>query len=220
MIGRLPNRSDRTPSKGEKKNCISAKTTANRALHFAASVIWPPRKSRISLGSTGMIKPIARMSRVTVTRMKMTAAGRDFMRTEHERNVVGAVVSTTAARALGTSASTTNLLRWFGFPIAENESAREHHGWIGWKARPLLRIRYGSEDDIGNRRRRRYQAGKPHANALRTTRSTLAILCDEAALLPLGQNGSAGEQNSRARSICHRRHCQKRNRRRERRAHC
>src|SRR6184192_4292665 len=100
MTGRLPNRSDKTPSKGEKKNCISAKTTANRALHFAASVISPPRKSRISLGSTGMIKPIARMSRVTVTRMKITAAGRDFMRTEHERNVVGAVVSTTAARHL------------------------------------------------------------------------------------------------------------------------
>src|SRR5881275_3316737 len=94
MIGRLPNRSDKTPSQGEQKNCISAKTTANRALHFAASVIWPPRKSRISLGSTGMIKPIARMSSVTVTRINMTAAGRDFMRVEHERNVVAAVVST------------------------------------------------------------------------------------------------------------------------------
>src|SRR2546421_6318385 len=92
MIGRLPNRSDNTPSKGEKKNCISAKTTANRALHFAASVIWPPRKSRISLGSTGIIKPIARMSRVTVTRINMTAAGRDFMTVEHERNVVAAVL--------------------------------------------------------------------------------------------------------------------------------
>src|ERR1700675_1948292 len=96
MIGRLPNRSDNTPSKGEKKNCISAKTTANRALHFAASVISPPRKSRISFGKTGMIKPIARMSRVTVTRMKIIAAGRDFMR-EHERNVVAAVVSTAQA---------------------------------------------------------------------------------------------------------------------------
>src|SRR2546429_6354305 len=90
MIGRLPNRSDNTPSKGEKTNCISAKTTANRALHFAASVISPPRKSRISFGKTGMIKPIARMSRVTVTRMKIIAAGRDFMRVEHERNVVAA----------------------------------------------------------------------------------------------------------------------------------
>src|SRR6185436_19933814 len=79
MIGRLPNRSDNTPSKGEKKNCISAKTTANRALHFAASVISPPRKSRISLGKTGMIKPFAKISSVTVTRMKMTAAGRGFM---------------------------------------------------------------------------------------------------------------------------------------------
>src|SRR3989440_3387134 len=92
MIGRLPNRSDNTPSKGEKTNCISAKTTANRALHFAASVISPPRKSRISFGKTGMIKPIARMSRVTVTRMKIIAAGRDFMRVEHERNVVAAGV--------------------------------------------------------------------------------------------------------------------------------
>src|SRR5436190_14920056 len=97
MIGRLPNRSDKTPSKGEKTNCISANTTANRALHFAASVISPPRKSRISFGKTGMIKPIARTSRVTVTRIKMTAAGRDFMRVEHQRNVVAAVVSTAEA---------------------------------------------------------------------------------------------------------------------------
>jgi uncharacterized protein len=37
---------------------------------------------------------MARMSSVTVTRMKMIAAGRDFMRVEHERNVVAAVVST------------------------------------------------------------------------------------------------------------------------------
>src|ERR1700746_1048503 len=79
MIGRLPNRSDKTPSKGEQKNCINAKTTANRALHFAASVISPPRKSRISLGKTGMIKPIAKMSSVTVTRMKIIAAGRAFI---------------------------------------------------------------------------------------------------------------------------------------------
>jgi hypothetical protein len=43
-----------------------------------------------------MIKPIARMSRVTVTRMKIIAAGRDFMTVEHERNVVAAFVSTAA----------------------------------------------------------------------------------------------------------------------------
>src|SRR4029450_13545621 len=94
MIGRLPNRSDKTPSKGEKKNCISAKTTAKRALHLAASVISPPRKSRNRLGKTGIIKPIARMSRVTVTRINMTAAGRDFMKVEHQRNVVAVFVST------------------------------------------------------------------------------------------------------------------------------
>src|SRR5438105_13443072 len=94
MIGRLPNRSDKTPSQGEKRNCISAKTTANRALQFAAFVISPPRKSRIRLGKTGIIKPIARLSIFTVTRIKMTAEGRDFMSTEHDRYVVAAVMST------------------------------------------------------------------------------------------------------------------------------
>jgi len=52
--------------------------------------------------------------------------------------------------------------------------------WIGF-----------SEDDVGNRRRREYQTGKPHANALRTTRSILAILRDDAALLSLAENRSA-----------------------------
>jgi hypothetical protein len=56
-----------------------------------------------------MIKPIARMSRVTVTRMKMTAAGRDFMRLEHECNVVAAVVSTAEAEVLGTGPCTPTL---------------------------------------------------------------------------------------------------------------
>src|SRR4029077_6206246 len=50
-------------------------------------------------GKTGMIKPIARMSSVTVTRMKMTAAGRDFIRVEDQRNVVAAVVSTAGGEA-------------------------------------------------------------------------------------------------------------------------
>jgi len=43
-------------------------------------------------------------------------------------------------------------------------------GGIGWKARPLLRIRYGydrrfavAKDDVGNRRRCKYQAGKPRS---------------------------------------------------------
>jgi hypothetical protein len=63
--------------------------------------------------------------------------------------------------------------------------------WIGWKARPLLRIRYGSEDDVGNRQTRRYQAGKPHSNGLRTKRSTLAILRDDVAFLSVAENGSA-----------------------------
>src|ERR1700757_795281 len=124
----------------------------------------------------------------------------DFsLRGKYQRNVVAAVVST------GTR-------------------------WIGWKARPLLRIwkpglgsacvtGYGSEDDVSNRRKRKHRAGRP-ANALRTTRSTLAILRNDAALLSLSQNESAREQNPRTRSICHCRHYQKRNCRRQRRAHC
>jgi hypothetical protein len=64
----------------------------------------------------------------------------------------------------------------------QDGSAREHHGWIGF-----------SEGDVGNRRRRKYQAGKPHANALRTTRSTLAILRDDTAFIPLSESGSARE---------------------------
>ncbi len=156
MTGRLPNRSDKTPSKGEKKNCISAKTTANRALHFAASVIWPPRKSRISLGNTGIIKPIARISSVTVTRIKMTAAGRDFMTVEHERNVVAAVVST-AEHVRNTRSKPRPLarasLQLFCYddaallPLAKNGSAREQDSW----ARSVCDCRY---------RRRRNRRGE------------------------------------------------------------
>jgi len=46
-----------------------------------------------------------------VTRIKMTAAGRDFIRLEDQRNVVAVVVSTDEGKALGTSASTTILVR-------------------------------------------------------------------------------------------------------------
>src|SRR6266480_4155657 len=95
MIGRRPKRSDKTPSNGEKKNCISAKTTANRPLHFAVSVITPPRKSRISFGKTGMIKPIASTSRVTVTRMKMIAAWRDLIRSTTVEAAVSAAIMMT-----------------------------------------------------------------------------------------------------------------------------
>jgi hypothetical protein len=38
-----------------------------------------------------------------------------------------------------------------------------------------------------------YQAGKPHANALRTTRSSVAILSDDAAFLSLAENRGAKE---------------------------
>src|SRR5262249_19288879 len=97
MIGRLPKRSDKTPSQGENKNCISANTTAKRALHFAASVISPPRKSRMGLGKSGMINPFVRMARGALTRMKITAAGRDLIKGEDQPNVVAPVVSTADA---------------------------------------------------------------------------------------------------------------------------
>ena len=42
---------------------------------------------------------------------------------------------------------------------APSAGAREHHGWIGWEARPLLRIRYGSEDDAKSAK---YLAAEPH----------------------------------------------------------
>ena len=88
------------------------------------------------------------------------------------------------ANALRTTRSTLAILHDDAafLSLAENGGAREHDGWIGF-----------SEDDVGNRRRHRYQAGKPHANALRTTRSTLPILRDDTALVPLAENRSAGE---------------------------
>src|SRR5262249_31705234 len=59
---------------GEQINCMSANTRENQALQSAVLVIRSPRKSRISFGRTGMINPIARISRVTVTRIKVMAA--------------------------------------------------------------------------------------------------------------------------------------------------
>jgi hypothetical protein len=83
------------------------------------------------------------MSSVTVTRIKMTAARRDFIKVEDQRNVVAVVVSTADAvlnqrqsQAPGTSASATNLLQRSGFPIApENGSAREQN------SRPVCSLR-------------------------------------------------------------------------------
>jgi hypothetical protein len=102
---------------------------------------------------------------------------------EHERNVVAAFVST-AEHVRNTGSKPRRLaqvpLQLFCYhdsallPLAENGGTRERHRWIDF-----------SEDDINNRRGRRYQAGKPHANPLRTTRSTLAILRDDIPFVPL-----------------------------------
>ena len=80
MTGRRPNLSDNTPSTGEKKNCINAKTVPKTPFHFAAEFMLPPRKSRINFGNTGAISPSASMSSMTVTKMNAMAAWRDFMR--------------------------------------------------------------------------------------------------------------------------------------------
>jgi hypothetical protein len=51
----------------------------------------PPRKFKISFGNTGIVIPIARTSSVTVTKMKVIAAWRDF--TEKPAKTVEAAVS-------------------------------------------------------------------------------------------------------------------------------
>src|SRR5947199_209002 len=53
MTGRRPKRSDTTPRTGEKKNCIAANTVPKMPFQSAATFMLPPRKSRISFGSTG-----------------------------------------------------------------------------------------------------------------------------------------------------------------------
>jgi hypothetical protein len=50
--------------------------------------------------------------------MKMTAAGRDFMRVEHQRNVVAAVVSTIEAELLAAFITPANLSRGPSVPIS------------------------------------------------------------------------------------------------------
>jgi hypothetical protein len=89
MTGRRPNRSDNTPSTGEKKNCIAAKIVPNHPSQFAALTALPPRKSRINLGRTGAISPSASMSSMTVMKIKTTAALRAFIRS----TIVEAAVS-------------------------------------------------------------------------------------------------------------------------------
>src|SRR4029077_20494855 len=154
MTGRRPNLSDKTPSTGEKKNCIRANTVPKMPFQVAAEFMLPPRKSRINFGNTCASNPSTNMSTMTVTKMNGIAAWRFFIARE---------VST--QRCSGVCVNR----RWIGF----------------------------SQDDVNNRRRRRYQAGKPsgscRTNALRTTRSTLAILRDDAAFLSLAENRGARE---------------------------
>src|SRR5439155_8354684 len=79
ITGRRPNRSDRTPRTGEKKNCIRAKTVPKMPSHVAALVALPLRKFRMSFGKTGAINPRASMSSMTVMKIKTTAALRAFI---------------------------------------------------------------------------------------------------------------------------------------------
>src|SRR5438105_5794647 len=108
------------------------------------------------MGSTGIIKPLDRMSKITMTRINMTAARRHFMTVEHERNVVAAVVST-AEHVRNTRSKPRPLarasLQLFCYddaaflPLAKKGSAREQDSW----ARSVCDCRY---------RRRRNRRGE------------------------------------------------------------
>src|SRR5262245_5557424 len=76
MTRRRPNRSDRAPSSGENRNCISAQAVPNTPKIPAARAVSPPTKRSTSFGSTGMIIPSASTSSRIVTKMKATAARR------------------------------------------------------------------------------------------------------------------------------------------------
>jgi|KBSMisStaDraftv2_1062788.scaffolds.fasta_scaffold48066_5 hypothetical protein len=72
-------------------------------------------------------------------------------------------------------------------PLSKNENVQEHHKWIGFL-----------EDEVGvgaPSRRGLTARGRAIsiANALRTTRSTLAILRHDTAFVPLSKNGSTRE---------------------------
>ena len=87
ISGRRPNRSDRLPITGEKKNCIRAKTVLNRPYTAAARATvsrgrWrmrcadrcsPASSVATSLGSTGATMPSAKASSITVMKMKARA---------------------------------------------------------------------------------------------------------------------------------------------------
>src|SRR5205823_2974803 len=114
--------------------------------------------SRISFGKTGIMRPIARMSRVTVTRMKMTAAGRDFMELKHECNVVAAVVSTGEEDGVAASAYLEALLRCRNFHFSPQKLKRAKASWVDRVeglavASHPLQLRRGWQT---NRRMRRY----------------------------------------------------------------
>src|ERR1700745_3556314 len=121
MTGRRPNFSDKTPSTGEKKNCIRAKTVPKMPFHVAAEFMLPPRKSRINFGNTGAINPSASMSSITVTKMNGIAAWRFFI-----------------AREISTQ-------RCSGGCVNRHEVDRVGRPAVAspLEARPRLRLRYG-----------------------------------------------------------------------------
>ena len=68
--GRRPNRSDRLPTVGPHKNCMTAKAVASIPPHTAASPSVPPPTSIKRSGITGTMIPIPIASMATVQRMK------------------------------------------------------------------------------------------------------------------------------------------------------
>ena len=61
---------------GENTNCMHAQTVVKRPIISAAFAVSPWRKPITSRGSTGTMMPRASMSRSTVMKMKLRAAGR------------------------------------------------------------------------------------------------------------------------------------------------
>src|SRR4030095_14737703 len=129
MTGRRPNLSDKTPSTGEKKNCISANTVPKTPFQVAAELMLPPRKSRINFGNTGAINPSASMSSMTVTKMNGIAAWRFFIaRGASTQRCSGGCV-TRGAKALAAASAFANLLSQDDaafLHLTENGGAGEH----------------------------------------------------------------------------------------------
>ena len=107
----------------------------------------------------------------------------------------------TLANALRTTRSTLFTLRAV---MALSYRSPKTEGGRVYKVDRLLRRRCSQSPKA------QISGGANSPNALRTTRSTLFTLRDDAAFLSLSENASAREQNPWTRPVCYNRDCQKR----------